>query len=452
MSPPGKDRPIGPGGPNGPGGSGGLAGAIESEKAGAASMIRWLLLAGRQEHARVLAARLIGGAFGMPVASVTFTMDEYSLNSVSGRITLADGTEQFFKFHTEDGETGHVTEYYRGELLATAGLPVEQPLAVSTVPGRQVALYELRTEPRLGDVCLDLEVSQGEMARLPAGLLAARRDLDRLAGEIAVATLGLPEPTSAGAAIHQLFYHRLAEPGGIFPGGRYLAWYLGQPGWADLAARRWRINGVAYASTLGEIVASAADLLMPERLAELPVVTAHGDDHQGNIWVLGGGQEDAFQDARLVLFDPAFAGTDIPALLAPVKATFHNALAHPFWLYHPAEAADRFKVRVRLTENEIAVDDDAWLAPLRIEILRSSAELIWRPLLGALRDRGELPANWRAVVRAALACCPLLVTNLIATPRPKPARFLALSRVVMAGSEPADGDDIVSQFLDQITP
>ena len=46
----------------------------------------------------------------------------------------------------------------------------------------------------------------------------------------------------------------------------------------------------------------------------------------------------------LRLFDPAFAATDIPALLAPVKATYHNALAHPFWLYHPDEAAERFSV------------------------------------------------------------------------------------------------------------
>lgn len=431
-------------------------GLSKGDDGGAASMIRWLLLAGRYEHARVLAARLIGGAFGQPVESVSFTMDEYSLNSVSGRITLGDGSERFFKFHTEDGETGHVTEYYRGELLAAAGLPVERPLAVSNVPGRQVALYELRTEPRLADICLDVERSEGSLARLPEGLMAARRALDYASGQVAVITMRPPEPASAGAAIHQLFYHRLAEPAGHFPGGRYLAWYFEQPGWSDLAARRWRINGVEYASTLAEIVASAAELLRPETLAELPVVTAHGDDHQGNIWVLGADAadpEDAYRAAKLRLFDPAFAGTDIPVLLAPVKATFHNALAHPFWLYHPEEAASRFKVRVRLTEGEISVDDDALLAPMRQEILSSLAELIWRPLLATLRDRGELPANWRAIVRAALACCPLLVTNLIATPRPKAARFLALSRVVQAGSEPAGGgEDVVSRFLDQITP
>lgn len=420
------------------------------------AIVRRLVLAGQQEEARALAAQLIGDAFGFEVASVSFTTDEYSLNSISGRITLAEGAKRFFKFHAEDGEDEHVTEYYRGELLAAAGLPVEQPVAVSTVPGRQVALYELRTEPRLADICLELERSEGKRARLPAPLLAARRELDYKSGQVAVTSMRPPTPTSVGASINQLFYHRLADSGGVFPGGRYLSWYVGQPDWASLAMRRWRINGVEYATTLERVVATAAELLKPETLAQLPVVTAHGDDHQGNIWLLEGNDVSpgaGKQTPQLRLFDPAFAGTDLPALLAPVKATYHNGFAHPFWLYHPEEAAARFRVGIRLTGDRVDVEDDAWTTPLRDEILASVAELVWRPLLSAIRDRGELPGNWRPTIRAALACCPLLVTNLIAPSRPEPARLLAMARVVQAGSEPADGSsDPVSRFLDQITP
>jgi len=418
-----------------------------SDLGGASAEIRSLVLTGNHAGARALTARLVGETFGLPVTSVIFTLDEYSLNSVSGRAMLADGTARFFKFHTEDGEAGHVSEYYRGELLATAGLPVELPIAVSTVPGRQIALYELRTEPRLADICVELERAAGADARLPGQLLAARRALDTITGQVMVATLRSPTPSSAGAAIHQLFYHRLADPAGAFPGGRYLTWYAGHPDWAGLSRRRWRVNGVEYRSTLAELAAQAAALLRPRQLSTLDVVTAHGDDHQGNIWVMDAGPG----ASQLRLFDLAFAGTDIPALLAPVKATFHNSLAHPFWLYHPADVA-RSQIQVTVSDAEVSVEDGDALSPLREDILDSIAGLVWQPLLAALAARGRLPVNWRAIVRAALFACPMLVTSLIAPERPGPARFLGLSRAVMAGSEPSSGRDVVTEFLDRIAP
>lgn len=413
-----------------------------------AERIRARLLAGDEPGAARLIARLIGDSFGLAVSSVAFTLDEYSLNSVSGRVRLAGGTVRFFKFHTESGETSQIAEYYRGELLAAAGLPVEQPIAVSTVPGRQIALYELRTQPRLADVCADLERQHGRAARLPSELLAARRALDQVTGQVLVATLRPPQPSSAAAAIHQLFHGRLAEPSGDFPGARYRDWYTTDPRWEDLAPRRWVVNGVEYRSCLAELTRQAAALLEPRSLAAADVVTAHGDDHQGNVWVMDAGQG----KRALRLFDPAFAGADIPALLAPVKATFHNCLAHPFWLYHPGEAVARSTVTVATSAGTVSVTDDAALSPLRREILDSAAEHVWAPLLAALSARGRLPGNWRAVVRAALLCCPLLVTNLISPARPGPVHVLGLSRAVMAGSEPAGGQDVVTAFLDRITP
>ena len=55
-------------------------------------------------------------------------------------------------------------------------------------------------------------------------------------------------------------------------------------------------------------------------------------------------------------------------------------------------------------------------------------------------------------MRAALACCPLLVTNLLAPGRPDPVRYLGLARTVMVGSEPVNGEDPVSRLLDSVEP
>jgi hypothetical protein len=406
--------------------------------------IRALIQSRETRRAAVAAADLIAETFGLPVASAELTLDEYSLNSVSGRVHFTDGHTEFFKFHQEEGEEATVTEYYRAQLLEDAGLPVEMPLRIAGEPGRQIALYVLRTEPRMADVCHALD-RIGD--RLPPELAAARRALDRSIGAAALDTLRPGSAASLNSAIHQLFYWRLADATGHFPGGRYQAWYLADPLYTGIADDRFVLNGIEYSASLRELAATTARLLHPGVLATIPVVTAHGDDHQGNIWVLARGRE-----VKLRLFDPAFAGRDIPALLAPAKATFHNVFAHPFWLYHPEEAADRTTVHVQRRGGVVSVSDDTALAPLRLEILDSAAELVWAPLLAELAHRGELPPDWRPTVRAALFCCPMLVTNLVSASRSEAIRYLGLARAVMCGSEPLVGSDVVSRFLDSITP
>jgi hypothetical protein len=99
-----------------------------------------MVAAGDRAAAAAAAAQLIDGSFGLPVAAVELTVDEYSLNSVSGRVRFADRHTEFFKFHAEAGEEDTVAEYYRAQLLAEAGLPVDVPLRVATEPGRQIAL------------------------------------------------------------------------------------------------------------------------------------------------------------------------------------------------------------------------------------------------------------------------------------------------------------------------
>jgi hypothetical protein len=317
-----------------------------------------------------------------------------------------------------------------------------------------MALYQWHTEPRMADVCVALERAHGAGARLGEGLLEARRAMDARIGAVLLETLAPPVPTSASAAIHQLFYHRLADPDGRFPGARYLRYYGDDPAFTEIGGKRWRVNGVEYRSSLAELAERAVELMAPSALAELPVVTAHGDDHHGNVWVIAKGPAGSGPDGpALRLFDPAFAAKDIPALLAPVKATYHNALAHPFWLYHPGEAAERVTVESAVTEDVVEIRHDAEISPLRQEVLASVAELIWAPLLGELAARSWLPANWRQIVRSALFCCPMLVTNLVAGHRPAGIRLLGLAQAVAAGSEPvAEGSDHISGFLEAVAP
>jgi hypothetical protein len=85
-----------------------------------AAGIRGLIAAGDRAAAADAAGRLIADGFGQPVAAVELTVDEYSLNSVSGRVRFTDGHTEFFKFHAEEGEERSVAEYYRARLLAAA--------------------------------------------------------------------------------------------------------------------------------------------------------------------------------------------------------------------------------------------------------------------------------------------------------------------------------------------
>lgn len=377
-------------------------------------------------------------------SELRFTSDEYSLNSVSGRVRLGDGPTRFFKFHAEEGEDEHVGEYYRARLLDEAGLPVDVPLAVRTTPGTQMALYEVREDPRMVDLCLDLERDQGPtVATLPDELVAARRRLDTTVGSVAVNTLRPPIPSSAAAAIHQLFAHRLIDDDGALGGSRYGRWYATNPLWQRIADKQWQIGDVEYQLPLGEAATEAAQLLAPAALAEGPVVTAHGDDHHGNVWC----RRDADGRPYLTLFDPAFAGDDVPALLALIKPTYHNALAHPFWLYHPGEVP---VARIEEDDHRIRLPDGLPISPLRQAVLDSIVDEAWAPLLRTMAERDLLPSNWRRIVRLAMMLCPLLVTDLLAPTRNPNVQLTGLAHVAAVAAEPVTGSDSVTVALDRL--
>ncbi|MEQ9812210.1 MAG: hypothetical protein RLO50_05480 [Azospirillaceae bacterium] len=418
--------------------------------------IREAMLSGEVERAAELAADLLAEAIGQPVTACTINRDIYSLNSVNGFAKLADGTAIFFKFHQEEGEEAGVAEYYNARVLSEAGYDVDLPLAASHRPGRQVLTYRRRHDRRLSDVCSALE-RQADDA-LFRRVVAAQQRADTRVAKIALETLHRASAAEiAREPIHQLFHRRVVDDGvpGLL-GGRARRFYVegrfdfADPSgdwsgdWRAIRNFTWRINGNSYPVTLAEAFDFVREHLDPARLGPGPAVTAHGDAHNANVWFEEGAED------RLVLFDPAFAGRHIPALLAEVKATFHNALAHPFWLYEPAEAARRYLATVTVMDGVISVETDWSPGPLREAFLESKATRFWRPLLGELAARGWLAADWEATVRAALFACPTLVMDLTAGGRSghnRTSSAIGFAVAIMCACPPADGADPVSRFL-----
>lgn len=422
---------------------------------------RRLVAAGLREDAEKVIGAMIAENFGLAVAQVAINADWSSLNSLNGVVDIADGRRFFFKFHQEEGESETVAEYYRAELLESAGYPVDVPVMMSRRPGNQVLLYAHRQDRQLAAACLEVERNDSSDA---AQLVELQRALDTLTGDIYLRTLhGSRVEWSAAEPIHQLFYHRLVTPPDTARlGGRVERFYAGNPvtlpgakmPWQEFAALRWRINGVEYRHCLGELFEESLARLGPANLASGGATIAHGDAHNANVWI-----EQRAEAARLVLFDPAFAGQHVPALLADVKATFHNIFAHPFWLYHPAEADARFESNLVIRNGWIELQHDWALPPLRAAFLELKRDLIWRPLLAELHQLRLLPDDWRRIVRCALFCCPTLVMNLStgaahgATVGRSPAlSALSFAIAVMSGSEPVAGSDPFVALFDGSAP
>jgi hypothetical protein len=420
---------------------------------------RALARAGRRFEAEAIIADLIATEFGRAVRSVAINADAYSLNSLNGFVET-DAGPFFFKFHQEEGEGRMAGEYYRARILAEAGLPVDLPLHASSTPGRQILLYRLRKDRRLAEVARDLDAVDD--ARLQP-VIAAQQELDRAVATVYRNTLHpISAEQSRAEPIHRLFHERLRDfdhPKKL--GGRFASFYEGQefvlPGitlsWRDLADLTISFNGVIYQDTLRGLFEATFRDLEPGRFAGLGV-TAHGDAHNANVWF-----EANERSPRLTMFDPAFAGEHVPALLAEVKATFHNIFAHPFWLYEPQVAAERFSARATRRGDTLVIETDWTLSPLRQAFLAAKRDLLWRPLLAEIQAQGALPADWRRRVKLALFCCPTLVMSLRAgagSHNPI-SSAIGLGIAVMMGSEPKGqpGDragDMLSAFLDAIEP
>ena len=393
----------------------------------------------------------------LEVELATINESKLSLNSVNGRLDAAN-KKYFFKFHAEEGETGTMqnAEYYNAKILADAGWPVVQPVFVSTTPGSQFVVYDFIEAPTA------FAAYEAEEERCMSGkpydekkvgeLLEAEKSLGQKIRAAYFASLERsPKETIENASLFQLFYKRLVNPA---EAPRLENYYIGKDvslpdgegiPFNALAKLKWNVNGIAYEETLEEIISKSKDLLNPSREETMATVIGHGDDHNGNRFIING---------QYVFFDPAFAGRQ-PALLSYIKATAHNTFLHPQWLYDPQKLEGKLDLKVAIKDGIVSVDHN-WkteeLSPLRMQVLDVYAKEVWQPLIAELSKRGWLSDDWQEYIRSALFCCPFLVLNLIDGNKYPPAQsLLALSKCVELGSK-GDRETIVERFLNDIAP
>lgn len=409
-----------------------------------------------RDRAQLMLSELLHDLFAIHPRNVTINYDQYSLNSLNGFFDSESG-EYFFKFHQEEGEEEMSGEYYRADILARAGLPVDQPVHMSVLPGEQILVYRRRKDRRLSDVLRGLDLADDADLRQVA-VDAESRLSDRVMDVYSETLHPISPEQAANEPINRLFFERLIDPStGAYPGGRFKSFYVGQtfefPGasltWDEFADAKLVINGVPYADTVRQLFDGAHARLKPSLLADAGGLVAHGDAHNANVWFVEKGNA-----AELSFFDPAFAGDNVPTLLAEVKTTFHNILAHPLWLYDPEELEKAYWAKAHYENGTLDITTNWELSPVRSDMLAVKAERAWKPLLKLLKERSLLPADWRQVVRYGLFLCPTLVMNLRAgASRHNPtSSLIGFANAVRAGSEPSSGSDLLASILDAVTP
>ena len=390
--------------------------------------------------AETLLLSFIRENFPLDVQSLQLTPLAVSLNSFNGFMTLGDGSRRFFKTHTETDTV--ISEYYNAEMLAQAGYRVIQPVFKSTEPGKQLLVYEVIDDESVFDLAWRIE-NTGDDELLNMLQNAQNRADDELFTLYQATIEKQTAENAAKSPIHQLFYHRLA-------GGRLDRFYgkgtqISLPDRvydADEVRRaRWVINGQVYSDTLNTIINRAKDLLIPEQ-ADVSII-GHGDAHNGNVFFRKNDNPPS-----LLYFDPAFAGRHHP-LLDLTKPLFHNVFA--MWMYFPQEKYLSTSITLEKADNVWHVTYDYDLPPVRTMFLQSKVEWVLIPILQHLKSEGQLRADWRMYLKAALFCCPFLTMNLADKEKfPPEISLLGLAMSVEMGAESSGQRSLIDRTLDDV--
>ncbi|MFK7997666.1 MAG: hypothetical protein AB8B87_26305 [Granulosicoccus sp.] len=376
------------------------------------------------EQATTLMMALLNTKFEFRVLpnSLKFdTNNELALNSLRAEFKTKDGQHLFLKCHHEEGELARVGEYYRSGILEKAGFPIEPALYQSSIVGEQMVIYTYRDRdltPELHSIARDIEAT-GCCGEQVSRITYAFDRFQQRIGKLYLSSLHWATPSQVAAeAVHSLYHRRLVdhEDDQHF-GARIREFYLGRqvtlPGGRSIPFEefwhmRWSINGRLYNHTLHHALTTARQQLLPTKQVPIAALTAHGDDHTGNLLY----NADASPGNELTYFDPAFAGNHIPALQAPCKALYHICFAHPNMLYNPSELD--VDIKMEIDQNVIVVTHNWQLSELRQLFLNSQLDRVWAPLLSELRKCGMLPDDWDRTIASTLLCCPILCKNLIA--------------------------------------
>lgn len=397
--------------------------------------------------AEVLLLSFIRETFLLQVQSVELRPLAVSLNSFNGYLTLEDGTQLFFKTHTESDTV--INEYYQAELLAQAGYPVIQPIFRSTEAGKQLLIYDLIRDPSVFDVAWDIE---NEPSGGFEAVAQAQHQADDQLARLYRRTLAWQSAEDAAqSAVHQLFYHRVT-------GGRLARFYGpwldtstpdvvlslpdGRHSMRQLGDIRWVINGQHYSLTLHDLMQQCIQLLHPGQAG--PAIIGHGDAHNGNVFL----HNASTPDASFLYFDPAFAGQHHP-LLDLVKPLFHNVFA--MWLYFPDIKRDQTTITYHIDANTCHVYHDYTLHPVRQMFFHSKIQRVLIPVLRELRRQQHLRPDWRAYLKSALFCCAFLTMNLAdQTKFPPEISLLGFAMSVEMGAESHGKRSLLDHTLDQV--
>ncbi len=343
-----------------------------------------------------------------------------ALNSLRAQFRTQDGQHLFLKCHHEEGEASRVGEYYRSGILEQAGFPIETALYHSSTVGEQMVIYAFRDRketPELHSVARRIE-ENGCLVDEVLPVAKAFNHFQQRIGKRYLSTLHLATPSQVAAeSVHGLFHRRLVDhEQDQFFGARIRSFYLGRVvslpdnhfiPFEKFWHMRWCINGRHYDLSLHSALLLARNILKPTTKHATAAVTAHGDDHTGNMLY----DSNVCSNNAIMYFDPAFAGRHIPALLAPCKALYHICFAHPNMLYNPDELD--IDISCNIVKDTIHVSHNWELSPLRQHFLQSQLENVWRPLLHEMQKNNMLPACWKETIGSALVCCPILCKNII---------------------------------------
>ena len=372
------------------------------------------------------------------VTSVEIRTLAISLNSFNGFLTLANGESFFFKSHTETDTV--IGEYYQAELLDQAGYPIIKPIFRSSDPGKQILIYERIQQPAVFDVAWAIE--NGNQNINQDALQNAQIKSDRTLLNIYCQTLKpLTAESNSTQPIHQLFHHRITQGrfDRFYGGGCVALLPNGEFPMKTIMNMNWTINGQTYHETLGNLVKKAEQLLHPNQ-ATLGVV-GHGDAHNGNVF---------FDEDRehLTFFDPAFAGYHSP-LLDLVKPLFHNVFA--MWMYFPSEKAIHLNFEIHQDHNRWIYNHDYRLHGVRRIFLESKKDYLLKPIIKHLAMLDALPMDYRAYLKLALMCCPLLTMNLTDRTRFSPSiALLGFAMAIEMGAESNGRRSLIDQVLDEV--
>lgn len=411
----------------------------------------------RREVAEKLLHLWFAKYMDLEIERVQLTPKAVSLNSFNG-FYQSNGESYFFKTHVE--EHGVLNEYYNAERLAQAGYHVVQPVRLIHEKERQMVIYPVVHWPTMFDLMRAEETNQ----ELPEGisaetlLVAEQEECARLLEIYQQTFEPVQIPAEPLPPIHQLFWHRVS-------GERFQHFYVSKPlplptnsklparSFEEIQHCRWVINGIEQAQTLGELVAQARLTLDPTRATA--TIVGHGDAHFGNIFLFQtrtsnekknpivaarpvDSQKPAYANAlkqvdyQYLYFDPAFAGHHAP-LLDIVKPLYHNIFA--MWMYFPSEIARDLQLSIEYTPEQIIIEHNYRLTPIRRALLQVKQDALLKPLLAYLREQNALPDDWQTLLNLALMCCPLLTVDLFdQQKRPPEIGWLGLAQAVQLGN------------------